>query len=260
MIRIIVAAVVGICAGVAIATFGPAADDGFREFVPPEPVAVTQTQCFPESDLEAALVSERGVTQSLLDEIDRLESQIERLSANPPDPLGGQAWVRDAWAELAVDEPEIDRQQQLVDGGFDPSRAAWMAERESELQIAVTNDHDGMMPLDHLETRLLARQALRAEIGDYEYEQYLAATGQSTAVAVMQVIPESPAAIGGLQVGDEIIDYDGERVFNVLELSEVTGGDRTGGSVIVNIERDGIPMQLVLPRGALGISAGRPMR
>ncbi len=260
MIRIFLAGIIGICIGVGAANFGPEPNDGFREFIPPEPVAVVQPQCLPETDLEAAFASEHDVTQSLLEEIDRLESQIERLSANPPDPLGGQAWMRNAWAELAVDEPEIDRQQQLVDGGFDPSRAAWMAERESELQIEVTNEHDGTMPLDHLETRLLARQALRAEIGDYEYEHYLAATGQSTAVAVMQVIPESPAAIGGLQVGDEIIDYDGERVFNVLELSDASGSDRPGDSVIVNIERDGIPMQLVLPRGALGISAGRPMR
>lgn len=260
MIRIIIATAVGICAGSVAATFGSKADNEFREFVPPEPVGTAQTQCFHGSSLEAARISEREVTESLLVEIDRLESEIQRLSATAPDPLGGQAWVRDAWAELTADEAAIDRRQQLIDGSFDPSRAAWMAEREYELEMAVSNDHDRLMPLDHLETRLLARQALRAEIGDYEYEQFLRATGQSTAVAVMQVIPDSPAAIGGLRTGDEIVDYDGERVFNVLELSEASGDGQPGESVIVNIERDGMPMQLVLPRGALGISAGRSGR
>ncbi|MDJ0909332.1 MAG: PDZ domain-containing protein [Woeseiaceae bacterium] len=261
MIRIMISAMVGICLGLAAAAFFPQTDGGYREFVPPEPVAVGNTECSSESNPGTASASERNADQRLRQEIERLESEIARLSASPPDPLGGQVWLQQAWAELAAEEnPEPDRQQQLVEGGFEPSRASWLAQRETELQQDVVSDHDGVMLPDHLETRLMARQALRAEIGDYEYERYLAATGQSTVVAVTQVLPDSAAEAAGLQVGDEIVDYDGLRVFNVFELSDASDEGRTGESVIVNIERDGAPMQLVLPRGALGISAGKPMR
>ena len=258
MFRIFISGFMGVCIGLAAAMFFPQPDGGFREYVPPEPVAVGQAQHFPESDLGAALRNERERTLRLLDEIERLESEIESLSTNPPDPFGGQDWVREAWAELAVDEPAVDRQQQLIDGGFDEGRAGWLAERESYLQQAVTNLNSGTVPFDHLQTNLMARQALRAEIGDYEYERYLAATGQSTAIAVTQIFEDSPAEAAGLQIGDEIVDYDGFRVFNVFELSDASVSNGAQGSVIVNIERDGAPMQLVLPRGALGISAGKP--
>ncbi len=257
MMKIILSAIIGICVGLAAAAYFPQPDEEFRAFIPPEPVEAGRAQCSPDQDLEVALFNERDTTHRLIDEIGRLEAEIESLSKNPSGPLGGQAWVREAWAELSIEEPDIDRRQQLVDGGFDPSRAGWLAQRESELQMSVTND--STMPLDHLETRLRARQALRAEIGDFEYEQYLAATGQSTAVAVRQVFADSPAEAGGLQVGDEIVDYDGIRVFNVFELSDVSASGPGGDSVVVNIERDGAPMQLVLPRGTLGISAGKPM-
>lgn len=263
MFRILFSIALGGIAGYAWALFGPGDGDVARDWQPQRlPAAVTLTACVADTDLEAALLLERDATQRLLHEIDRLESEIEALTAREagPGPLGGQAWLEQAWQELAVDEQEVDRQQQLVDGGFDLGRADWLARRESELRQAVIEERVGAMPLDPLQIRVQARQALRNEIGDYEYEQYLAATGQSTAVAVTQVMPDSAASIGGLQVGDEIIDYAGTRVFNVLELGDVSNAGTPGDAVIVTIERDGTPMQLVLPRGTLGISAGKPRR
>lgn len=261
MFRIVASILAGGIAGFALALVGPDASTVDRSgqtvpFVESEP------SCEADIDLEAALLLERSATRRLLQEIDRLESDIERLSAIPSatEGIGTEAWFEQAWSELVPEEPRIDRRQQLLDGGFDPARADWIARREAELRRAVVDARRGPLPMDQLEIGLRARQALRSEIGDYEYERYLAATGQSTIVTITQVMPDSAAAQGGLQVGDAIVDYDGARVFNVFELSNATSGGTPGGTAIVTIERDGSPMQLVLPRGKLGISAGSPRR
>jgi S1-C subfamily serine protease len=56
-------------------------------------------------------------------------------------------------------------------------------------------------------------------------------------------------------VGDQIVAYDGRRVFHIRELTEVLLQGEPGAPVIVDIVRDGQAMQLVLPRGPLGIIA-----
>ena len=236
MISKVILAAVGAIAGYALAAYGfQASTDALDTEAAPMPALDIASACVP-GDSERALVVERDTTQRLLHEIDRLETEIDRLSAgqSAPDPLEGQAWFRQTWTELMAEEPAVDRRQQLVDGGFDPLRAEWLLQRESELQMAAIEQRDVEMelPLDYLQTRVAARRALRNEVGDYEYEQYLAATGQSTTVAVMRVVPDSPAAIGGLQVGDEIVEYDGERVFSVFELSDTAGAGATAGAAM----------------------------
>ena len=264
MTRIIIAALAGVIAGIVLTNIA-ARDAAGEQFarVFGTPVLDAHTDC-PAANIEETLRLEQDTSQRLLHEIVRLEKEIERLSQEQSGAgsLGGQDWIRGVWAELESGEPTVDRRQLLIDGGFAPQRADWLLQRESELQMAAVEEGDSALglPQDLLQVRVQMRGALRAEIGDYEYERYLVATGQSTAVAVTQVLPDSPAEIGGLQVGDEIVDYDGKRLFNVFELSDASRADVPGSMVVVNIERGGAPMQLVLPRGALGISAGIPMR
>ena len=63
--------------------------------------------------------------------------------------------------------------------------------------------------------------------------------------------------IAGLQPGDQIVSYDGARVFNYGDLNDQLLQGEPGESVIVDILRDGAPMQVVMPRGPIGITAGR---
>jgi S1-C subfamily serine protease len=60
-----------------------------------------------------------------------------------------------------------------------------------------------------------------------------------------------------LQPGDEIVRYDGTRVFNISDLNRQTMLGEPGESVVVDITRDGMPMQVVMPRGPIGVSTGR---
>jgi S1-C subfamily serine protease len=99
--------------------------------------------------------------------------------------------------------------------------------------------------------------ALRAEIGDLEYEQYLRADNRPTAVAVGTVFESSPGQAAGLQRGDNITAYGGVRVFDAADPNREIMAGQAGESVVVEITREGMPMQVVLPRGPIGVSTGR---
>jgi S1-C subfamily serine protease len=99
-------------------------------------------------------------------------------------------------------------------------------------------------------------ETLRAELGDTDYERYLQADGRPTAVPVRDVLASSPAERSGLQPGDEIVAYAGQRVFGMSELNSLTLEGTPGESVIVDVRRAGQNVQLVLPRGPIGIVGG----
>ena len=67
----------------------------------------------------------------------------------------------------------------------------------------------------------------------------------------------SPAQMSGLLPGDSILSYNGERVFSIQEINEKTVEGIVGESVLLEVQRNGEEVQVVLPRGPLGISAGR---
>jgi hypothetical protein len=110
--------------------------------------------------------------------------------------------------------------------------------------------------VDRLSQGMNPDAMLREEIGDSDYEKYLEAQGRPTSVGVASVMASSPADRAGLQSGDEIVGYDGKRVFSSYELMQqtMTAGD---GNVVVDVVRDGAPLQIVVPRGPIGVEIGR---
>jgi S1-C subfamily serine protease len=70
------------------------------------------------------------------------------------------------------------------------------------------------------------------------------------------VLQNSPAQAVGLQPGDEIIAYNGKRVFDIGELTGLTNALRPGETVALEIERDGQPIQFFVESGPIGISGG----
>jgi S1-C subfamily serine protease len=103
---------------------------------------------------------------------------------------------------------------------------------------------------------LAAGRTMRTELGDADYERYLAATGRPTSVGVRDILASSPAETAGLMPGDEIIAYDGRRVFDMRELNALTLEGTAGESVVVDVRREGRTVQLVMPRGPIGIFGG----
>ncbi len=267
MNKIIISLGTGLLAGYALSFLhSEATVDTLPDFVQGGHIDSVECVCDMQRsrDLDHALEIERDTNNLLIAEIDKLQSEVDRLHEQllSADSFAGSSWLQSAWEDLTAHEAPIDRQRQMIDAGFDPVRAAWLLQRESQLQVAAIGNHQrdaaNVQPLAYLDSRLAARQALREEIGDFEYEQYLAATGQSTAVAVTQVLTDSSAQSAGLKVGDVIVDFDGERVFNMIELTDQAGNGEPNEVVLINIERNGVPMQFALPRGTLGIIGGKP--
>jgi membrane-associated protease RseP (regulator of RpoE activity) len=167
--------------------------------------------------------------------------------------------IQPGMPSAAPSEPPQEISETLVAGGLAPDRAEWIADRSEALLMAqIEARHAAERAGDPLSLEALERLGpqymLREELGDWEYEQYLQALGRPTTVGIPNVLANSPAARAGLTSGDQIVAYDGTRVFNVFEVTEATRQGTVGEPVILDIVRDGQPMQFIVPRGPLGVA------
>ena len=159
---------------------------------------------------------------------------------------------------LARQQPEF-RQQQLVAAGFAEEEAARIVQIESEAslrQLQAQYDRRRERAASGI-SNTSNINAIRSELGDQNYERYLEANGWPTSARVGSVIGGSAGDNAGLLAGDKIISYGGERVFNLGEINNLTIQGQVGESVLVEIDRNGEPVQLTIPRGPIGINSGR---
>lgn len=218
--------------------------------------------------LEQAVSDERYARQLLQEELLYLTAELEGVTAGGARRTPGSAAEAPAArgeelrSSRSEREPEpADRAEALAAAGFSPDQAEWIARRESELQMAALQaryeaGHSGDMS-EYWRSRGELTDTLREELGEADYERYLEANGRSTSVTVGSIIESSPAERAGLEPGDRITRYDGERVFGMTDLMRQTMAGEPGQQVVVDIVRDDLPMQVVMPRGPLGISGGR---
>ncbi len=227
--------------------------------------------------LEAALVEETARRESLEANLSRLEGQLDDLASqetageksvaelnegiviNPAiEGMTGPRGERLA-AMREMRSPE-NRQNRLIEAGFSPEQAQSLIEREAQIRMDMMNaSYEARRQgerFNPVEIQLEAQAELRTELGTDAYERYLEATGQPTSVNVFEVIDNSAGQTAGLQPGDEIVGYNGERVFNLRDLQAETIAGEPGETVPVDILRDGQPMQIYMPRGPLGITGG----
>lgn len=273
MPRIVLAVAASLVAGFAAATWfmggdAPAPVGG------PAPLAFDPDASIEEriASLESALSAEQQARQLLEEEIVFLYEALDALeqaAANAaPNAVGNTTIttpdgrvVRGAFVGQAVSGNDADvaelRTQALVDAGFSETRASWILKRESELRMEAMQARYDMMrsgaEFNRFDPNLNPDRMLRDEIGDTEYTQYLQANGRPVDINVSEVYDTSPAQSAGLRPGDRITHYDGERIFNTYDLQRKIIAGEQGDNVVVNIERDGVPMQIVVPRGPLGI-------
>ena len=221
--------------------------------------------------LELAVSEERRSRQLLEEELLAIHADLEGLQAsrsgaaseeNSEQPAVGMVDENSAGRsqrQLRGDRETMWRDQ-MIEAGLTPDRADYILRRESELRYeamqALFEARNAGESVDRFSPGLNPEAMLRAEIGDSDYEKYLDAHGRPTTVGIASVMASSPAEQAGLQPGDEIVGYDGERVFSSFELVQHTmaGGD---GNVVIDVVRDGSPMQIVVPRGPIGVDLGR---
>ena len=219
--------------------------------------------------LERAVSDERQARQLLQEEVFYLTSELEiladlqippRADASPVESQGDESGDsrREEIRRRNSREGSVER---LVAAGFLPSQADWILQREQELQMQSLQERFDAErsgePIDWVANRNQSGDALREELGEADYERYLEANNRSTNVSVSSVIESSPAQIAGLQPGDEIFRYDGQRVFSMTDLTRQTMVGEPGQNVAVDVMRNGNLVQVVMPRGPVGITGGR---
>mgnify|MGYP001819778856 CR=1 FL=1 len=221
--------------------------------------------------LEQILDEQRKARIALEDTLAMLFEEIERLEGS-----GGRAVAeRQAEAEQVRETTAAERRasrgeaewitryqerrvSRMVEGGFSEDDARRILEQESAasfkaMQAAWEAQKSGE-DIDPFAATNNPQSILRDEIGDDAYARYLEAQGQPTAVSITQVLSGSPGTTAGLQPGDQVVSYNGERVFSMLDLRIQTLQGEPGQDVVFEIDRDGTRMQLTVPRGPIGIT------
>jgi hypothetical protein len=227
------------------------------------------------TELENALHSEIAQRAALEQRVVELGAALEELhggdaarASNDDRPATAVVAVQEGAAPFGRGPPGGGRElrgpggsdqrvARLVDAGFAPDRATWIEKRTSELTMQSIQAQYQRRRGETVDPALLGgEQTLRQELGDADYERYLTALGRPTKVGVFNVIPSSPAEQAGLRAGDAILTYGGARVFDMRELNDLTIEGTPGQPVVLEVERDGRNVQLVLPRGPIGIGGG----
>ena len=222
-------------------------------------------------NIEQALAEEREARIALEDslailfvELERLERVDDRTASRTQAVVENDRESRLAERRAQRNEADWMRSYQerrvatLVEGGFSEEEARRALQQESEasfkaMQLAWEAQRNGEAT-DVIGNINNSQSILRAEMGDEAYARYLEAQGQPTAIRITQVLDGSPGNSAGLQAGDELVSYNGERVFNVMELRNGTMQGEPGEDVVIEIVRDGTRMQLTVPRGPIGIT------
>jgi len=228
-------------------------------------------------ELERQLGAEIEKRTALEQRVGELGRELEELHSGAPVARGADAESRDSTRGASADgtpqaqgqaeaqrsarnfRPQTPEQRVSVleEGGFSPDRAAWIEQRRSELQLQAMQAQYAQRRGENVDAgQLRPEQTLRSELGDRDYEKYLQAQGRPTTVGVFNVLPSSPAAKAGMQQGDQIMSYGGQRVFNMADLTDLTLQGAPGQSVTLEVQRNQQTVQLVIPRGPIGIAAG----
>jgi hypothetical protein len=193
--------------------------------------------------------NQRERIAALLEADDGQNPMLNRIRERLPDGFGGLD-------ESAREQRQIDR---FVASGLTVDRAQYILQREEEVAMEVlqaryeaTQNGASAEEVANLSTSKLMRE----DLGDADYEKYLAGLGRPTTINVRDVLSNSPAQAAGLAPGDQIVAYDGQRVFDMNELTGLTYEGSPGTPVAIDVLRDGQPIQLYVERGPIGVSGG----
>jgi hypothetical protein len=234
--------------------------------------------------LNDALTAERTARESLALELVALRAQLDEIAAQLL--AGGPASAATAEASAATAEasaapaptaqaggeataappaPLFDLEA-LVTGCMHRSeaerlRARWERYELDKLDLNNRAMREAFfMKPRHGEEHAALDAAFRNDLGDDGYDAYLRATGKPNRVSVREVLPAGAGSRAGLEVGDELVQYAGARVFSAADLQLLTASGRLGETIALDVVRGGQPLSLRAVRGPLGIVLGAVRR
>lgn len=226
----------------------------YRHGNPNSPAATPSAHAYGE-DAHEALDAAEILRERALPDHEEEPSTINRAPGSTEDSRAAMTGYMDE-ARAFARKRELER---LHNAGFSDDRIAWLEQRAGELRAqkaeywkerAQTGIATG--PNDRIAYILDPDLDLRGEIGEDEYDRYRRALGRPLGVAIVDVTDGSVGQSSGLMPGDEVVRYDGNRVYNVSMLDGLAAGGQSSRQAIVEVRRQGQLIQLSLPMGALG--------
>lgn len=272
MPKITIAVIASLLAGLAVGTLviGDSASVAEKPASASEAIDTSVPLSERLARLEQVIAEERNARLVLEDELIALYAQIEGLESVRGNGLAARA---EQFADARSDGTVVNRPRNLegrmqllqdrriatlIEGGFSEEEARRLLRLESKaqyeaMQAGYEAERNGD-PVDGRSSQMNPQTILRGELGDSEYERYLAAQGQRTTVQISNILDGSPGRQAGLQAGDEIVSYNGRRTFSIFDVRELTFEGDAGEPVVIEIDRNGVRMQLSIPRGPIGIN------
>ncbi len=210
--------------------------------VPEEPVVESVVQI--ESSPGAERIDE--LESRLSDAESRIES-LELVLANVSSPIA---------------ESEPASEPDLLSAGFDPFVVSEIETIRNDLQLQRLELRDratreGWVSSDEFRQafrELNGGSRLRETLGDEDYDRLLLAEGRDNRIRIDSVIDNSAANSAGIQDGDVIYRYADDRIFTFRDLRSATAAGEKDEPVTVQVLRDGTLVDLVIPRGPLGVT------
>jgi len=211
--------------------------------------------------IQQTLIEERQAREQLRIRLEALQMRVEGLE---------HTWSTAAETTVtASPEPKTgtvpvvkSSVQALIEAGISEEQAIWLQQRldENELQQLYLRDRatrEGWLNTSRYNKErqqyLNAVTKLRDEVDDDVFDRLLYALGRANRVVIKDIMQNSVAGQYGLQGGDSIIEYDGQRIFNSNELSSLVTQGGSGVMTLVRVKRGGEILDIYLPRGPLGI-------
>lgn len=226
--------------------------------VPVSPFTAVAQESIPSDEPVAEPASVVAVDDpdiaTLLQRIEEAEARIEALE--------GEVVEIQTEQFLPGDTPSEDEQQQLLSSVFEPATVSQIQtiRNESQLQRLELRDlasREGWINTDRFRQEIRSlnnKSQLRETLGDDGFDQLLLAEGRSNRVQIESIIENSSADLAGLEVGDMVLSYANERIFNFRDLRGATTGGVRDELVPIQVARNDELIELVIARGPMGVT------
>lgn len=227
--------------------------------------------------LEESLRDADRIQSQLLDLVEDLGRRLEQVAPSEEPVESRTAAIRQHRDTHTGDE-QLSRSeryrkyrrmqlQRLIDAGLNPDRAEYILDRQERFQyehMQLTYEYRHLRDKSSLEAQQLKeqlgnyshpRKMFEHELSEQEFELYLDVNGGRQEMQVDRVLDNTPAQSAGLQPGDKIISYNGERIFHSGDLRSQIYKVAPGETVRVEVQRAGSSTTEVIyvPSGPLGI-------
>ena len=194
-------------------------------------------------DLWEALAQGRSepAAQSARGSARRTVSQA-RNAVDPESELAEGWFSEQALRDHGMSENEIQRLRQR----FDEVELEKLYARDRAAREGWTDSSRHYKEMRDIQTRF------REELGERDYDAVLYASGRNNRVRVLDLLNGSAAADSGVQRGDVVYSYAGQRVFDPATLYLWTQEGEIGESVELEVLRGNRIVTFEVPRGPLG--------